>query len=586
MAETFALLVGIEKYTRPHWDLRGPCLDVGRICRFLVGSEVPGANIFVFVSPSDQSREKEGWVKEAEWMHAQGVRLQQSACHAEIEACWRKDLSDGPRLGSRLFVYWSGHGFTDKTDGTRVLLCSDYEESLPARVFAADVFLANLRREPFEKQVHLFDVCGNYAGLPAVFPREPAPDRSRVDQTAIFATGEGEYAKNHEQGGIFTDAALSVLQRVGLWGEGFADEVRSTCEATGQRPFRIDFKGSSAEFSLMPSDALKEVEAPTAGLPFDAPYVSRNADYITADLTNQDGVTIVLFAPHQFGKSSLLNRLIHAAQERERNVLTVEAAICFDRAALQTPEAFYQAFANALADGARIQRGSSQHSSMELTQWIERELLDRAPRPVVMAVEEGDKLIEPAFRDDVIWMLKTWNDLRGKTSGKQWRKLSVYLAMSRRWELAVSPDMRGVNIGHMLTIPAFDREELRTLYQVFGVPPTAPELDSLLHLLGGKPYLSRVAVSERVFSKKGSSEFFDWLRAETGPFGDHLRGIYRWLYLEEGLKASYRNVIQGRGCANPIDAEQLISEGLAKRELGGRVVASCGLYQNYFEGRL
>ena len=65
------------------------------------------------------------------------------------------------------------------------------------------------------------------------------------------------------------------------------------------------------------------------------------------------------------------------------------------------------------------------------------------------------------------------------------------------------------------------------------------------------------------------------------PFQDHLRAILRSLETRPELKPAFKDILNGRGCENPITADLLIAEGLAKFE-SGWVVPGCRLYEDYF----
>jgi hypothetical protein len=237
----YAFVVGIDQYRQNGWSISGPCANALAIVEWLRGIDVPAGNIALFVQPKDNTLDAAIDARRAE-----GVNVVRDCSSQSIDDFWRLTLRTNKPPGSRLFVFWSGHGFA-RNDTRRVFVCSDYTaEDFTNRLFNGNLFLGYLRSpayRAFSEQIFLADVCAkppkvrlDDAGL-APDPATPLPS-----QIAYFATPYGQYALGNSGRGVFTDVLLQVLRRFPGWParqeltnamrEAFADET--------QKPYSVE----------------------------------------------------------------------------------------------------------------------------------------------------------------------------------------------------------------------------------------------------------------------------------------------------------------------------------------------------------
>lgn len=273
MNSVFAFIVGIEKYDQPRWDVVGPCASALAIAKWILSAGVPAQNVFLFLELAQDLDELILQLK------AKQVRIR-SAKLDDIDTFWRGQLSNERPANSRLFIYWSGHGFAEN-DGSRIFICRDYTDAkLRNRVFNASNFLRYLRSDDFQcfsEQIFLADVCGIYSGLE--FSADKNPPKKLVKtarQVAWFATPEGQYAKGGEGRGVFSDVVLNVLRQSKDWPKPdlFSKALREAFQNVGQTPFRVSGHDGEGEWQdhlvgSIPnlSNALLESKS-TAGLFF------------------------------------------------------------------------------------------------------------------------------------------------------------------------------------------------------------------------------------------------------------------------------------------------------------------------------
>jgi hypothetical protein len=256
MTETFAFIVGIEKYDQPGWDVPGPCANALAMAELLLGVTA-ASNIFLFLDPVSDIEIRVTELKD------KGVQVVSSARSHLIEDFVRAELPKARKAGSRLLVHWSGHGFI-QPNGDRIFICRDYTAAAKTNcIFNAGNFRRNLetaaRYQVFAQQIVLADVCGvqsQATGLRFdVTPAELPTSGKIAQQVTFYATPETKYAHEKDGEGIFSRTVRTVLGEFfekASWPESlaFRDRLLAALNSAGQEPFWIE--GSGNGFALSP----------------------------------------------------------------------------------------------------------------------------------------------------------------------------------------------------------------------------------------------------------------------------------------------------------------------------------------------
>src|SRR5687768_1280049 len=116
----YGFIVGIEKYDEPTWDVEGPCANAIALAGWLKSLKVPGENIQVFLSS------RHNFAPQIAELKRKKVDVRLAGDANSIDTYWRTALTKNVPADSRLFVFWSGHGFTSRRRN-RVFFCSDYQ---------------------------------------------------------------------------------------------------------------------------------------------------------------------------------------------------------------------------------------------------------------------------------------------------------------------------------------------------------------------------------------------------------------------------------------------------------------------------
>ena len=318
-------------------------------------------------------------------------------------------------------------------------------------------------------------------------------------------------------------------------------------------------------------------------------YVVRPSDALALQTITRQGVTITIKGPRQMGKSSLLVRTVEAAMAAGKRVALLDFQF-IDSAALGSAEVFLRQFcawlsyrlkiADQVADYWRLPLGNIQRC----TTYVEDYLLPAVKGPLVLALDEVDKIFDTDFRSDFFGMLRGWHNRRQATS--VWKQLDLVLVTSTEpYQLVANLNQSPFNVGQVIELEDFTPAQLADLNARHGSPFTLEEQGRLMTLLGGQPYLVRQAMFLVASGRFSSAALFATAADERGPFGDHLRYHLLRMHNNAELVAGLQQVLKQHACADEQVFFRLHGAGLVKRD-GRAVVPRCQLYAEYFREHL
>lgn len=336
---------------------------------------------------------------------------------------------------------------------------------------------------------------------------------------------------------------------------------------------------------------LEKLSTPGAAVTLrDTLYVARAADAELKRNVLKMGSLTTIRAPHQTGKTSLFVRGIHHAHQHGCKVVQLDMQRV-DQEKLETYDGFLRYLANYIVWKLRIEVDVAQlwrdelGSQDNLSMLLEDHVLPATDKPVLLAIDEVDRLLKTDFHTDFFALLRSWHD--SGSYQQAWRKLNLLLVISTEPHLLITNvNQSPFNVGLKLDLQDFNEAQVRQLNQRHGSPVPEEEISDLMRLLNGQPYLTRQALYTLV--KQPSLTWRDLKRiaaTEEGPFASHLRH-YNWLINnKKNLKAALKQIIEQNQCRDEMIFYRLRRAGLVK---GSRNACSCrcDLYRIYFEDKV
>jgi hypothetical protein len=336
---------------------------------------------------------------------------------------------------------------------------------------------------------------------------------------------------------------------------------------------------------------LQELQPPSGAVKLSDPlYVERDVDQRMKLEIVKAGTTINIRAPRQTGKTSLLMRGLHLARGQGHRVVFCDLqAVDWDNIA--SLEKFLQYLAQFVFSELQLDVREVDHawhssplpSTYKLTSLMHR-ILDQLRAPMVLALDEADRLLQTNLHTDFFALLRSWHNRRAYV--EQWNRLNIVTVISTEpYLLIANPGQSPFNVGLELALWDFSHEQVLDLNQRHGSPVWDEDFPQLMQLLNGHPYLTRQALYTLVSEGLTWDELNRTAIDDQGPFGGHLRHHHRLLSDEPVLKEALKEIIRNGRYPNDVALYRLLSAGLIKGS-GEDYVCRCGLYDRYFRHRL
>jgi hypothetical protein len=319
-------------------------------------------------------------------------------------------------------------------------------------------------------------------------------------------------------------------------------------------------------------------------------YVRRWEDGVVERQIGLQGTTVVIKGPRQSGKSSLLARALALARKNGQPAVYLSFQ-SFDASQLRSLKSLLTALAlqigSALRSTVRPEDiWDSKGDKLNFESFLEAAVLSEASRPVVLLLDEVDRIFDQRYRSDFFSGVRVWTENRA--TKHSWINLNLVLSHSTDpalWidNLHESP----FNVGERLRLGDFNREQVQDLNARYGSPlPTQELLDGLLELVGGHPYLIRQALYVLATERWLLEDLRRVACKDSGPFGDHLRRHLWALLQNRPLLNTLAQIVRKRRCDNENHFQRLLATGLIAGDTRAEVQMRCALYQIYFSQHL
>lgn len=318
-------------------------------------------------------------------------------------------------------------------------------------------------------------------------------------------------------------------------------------------------------------------------------YIEREGDGVVRRALERQGVTITIKGPRQMGKSSLLMRVIQRAQAAGREAVYLDLQQ-FDQEVLAEADRFYIQFCQAMAEQLGLPDGTAEAwaagggNNQLATRYVQNQVLKPLNRPLLLAMDEVDRLFEAEYRSDFFAMLRGWHNNRASPVPlfRPWKQLDLALVTATEpYHLIANLNQSPFNVGEVIPLDDFSAEQVADLNQRHGAPLAPGLLAQLMALLHGHPYLVRRALYLVAGGQMPVERVLEQAASDYGPFGDHLRYHLFRIVDNKALRAGLRQVIRSNRCDDEKTSRLLIAAGLARLEVGN-VLPRCPLYASYF----
>ncbi|KJH71467.1 AAA-like domain-containing protein [Aliterella atlantica] len=307
---------------------------------------------------------------------------------------------------------------------------------------------------------------------------------------------------------------------------------------------------------------------------------------------SKPGSLIRITAPRQMGKTSLMHRILdRARQEGLRTVLlSLQQA---DNSIFTSLDKFLRWL------GANVSRQLTLEpkldaywdadigSKVSCTIYFQEYLLSEINSPIVLALDEVNRIFEyPEIYLDFLPLLRSWYE--DAVELEKWQKLRLIVVHTTEAYIPLDINQSPFNVGLPIKLPEFSLEQVQDLAARHHLNWLKQEqLTALWALVGGHPYLVRVAMYHLARQEISLAELLQTAPTVAGIYSDRLRHHLAYLQEHPELATAFKQVVEADEPLplEAIAAYKLESMGLVKLQ-ANLATPSCQLYRLYFRAQL
>ncbi len=346
-----------------------------------------------------------------------------------------------------------------------------------------------------------------------------------------------------------------------------------------------------------PSDAPQfRLEFPSGVVALNSPfYIERPPiEAQTFREIHKPGSLIRIKASRQMGKSSVMHRILAHAKQSGLQTATLNLQRA-DSSVLSSLDKFLRWICANIAQQLDLAPVLDDHwnlemgSKMSCTLYFQRYLLEAIDTALVLAFDEVNRLFEyPELALDFLPLLRSWYEDASEFA--IWQKLRLVVVHSTEAYVPLNINQSPFNVGLPIRLPEFTLEQVQDLALRHGLDwaETAlgmQDLRSLLEMIGGHPYLVRLALYA-LRQQVSLAQLLQEAPTTAGIYGEHLRHHLNHLHEHPELAIALQQILSAApGHLEAVTLYKLESLGLIKLQ-GNQAILSRELYRLYFQNQL
>ena len=305
----------------------------------------------------------------------------------------------------------------------------------------------------------------------------------------------------------------------------------------------------------------------------------------------QPSALIRIKAPRQMGKTSLMARILHHGARQGYCTVPLTFQLV-DKGVFANLDKFLKWFCAYVGRELHLPNQLDDYwdeifgSKVNCKDYFEKYILPQIDSPLILGLDELDRVFQyPDIAEDFLGLLRAWHEESKRRD--IWKKLRLIVVHSTEVYIPMNINQSPFNVGLPVDLPEFNSQQIQDLAARHNLNWSEAEVEKLMAIVGGHPYLVRVALYHISRSDLTLDELKETAIADAGIYSDHLR---RQLWnLEEypELAQGMREIVAAESPV-PLKAMQafkLDSLGLVKLQ-GNECVPRCELYRQYFRSHL
>ncbi|MEB3337182.1 MAG: AAA-like domain-containing protein [Leptolyngbyaceae bacterium] len=303
----------------------------------------------------------------------------------------------------------------------------------------------------------------------------------------------------------------------------------------------------------------------------------------------QPGALIRIKAPRQMGKTSLMARILHQAEAMGSKTVALSFQLANKRV-FTNSDTFLQWFCASV--GMELGQLDALAGCWQLADMIgsnqcckayfEKYLLSSSIPSLTLGLDEVDRVFEsPEIADDFFGLLRALHEEAKRRD--VWKKFRLVVVHSTEVYIPLDVNKSPFNVGLPIELPEFTPQQVQTLASHHGLAWDEESVELLMDLVGGHPYLIRLALYHLARHDVTLSQITQEGSTGVGIYSDHLRRHLWNLEKYPDLLEAMREVVTTTTPTRLPSAQafKLQSMGLVQLQ-GNTCQVRCRLYEQYF----
>ena len=337
---------------------------------------------------------------------------------------------------------------------------------------------------------------------------------------------------------------------------------------------------------------------PDGPLPLDSPFYVEHPslEQRAYEEVRKPGALIRIRAPRQWGKTSLINRIL--AQAESYGYRTVRISLQQADIMIMTDlDKLLRWFCANVAQRLKIQPNLNQvwdqdlGSKVSCTTYLQNCILSQIERPLVVILDDVHRIFEHlTVAQDFLTLLRFWHEEANNL--EVWGKLRLVVAHSTEAYIPLKLSQSPFNVGLPIQLPEFSLEQILDLALRYGLDWTNGEAEAenfakIRTMVGGHPYLLHVTLYRLFRRDIVIEQFLADVTTQIDIYSDHLRGCLVTLREHPELRDALRKIVISDSpvALDSILAYKLESMGIVTLS-GNEASPRCNLYRLYFREQL
>ena len=335
----------------------------------------------------------------------------------------------------------------------------------------------------------------------------------------------------------------------------------------------------------------KNIAFPEGSIALDSPfYITRShLESVCYETVAKPGSLIRIKGAKWMGKTSLVNRILKQGRDRDLKIVYLDLG-SVERSIAQNLDKLLRWLCVMVSRQLKLDNQVKEYwdtdilgSNDNCTVYFEEYILAETISGIALALDNVDRLFAyEGVIEDFFGMLRSWHE-KAKTH-HCWAQLRLILAHSTEVYIPLDINQSPFNAGTPILLEEFDADQVAVLADLYQLNWNQKQVKQLMHLVGGHPYLVRLAMYQIKMQNLTLKEFLAQAVLEMEIYSNPLRRLLNTLKQSPSLTTAFASVVQSDEpvTLDSLQIYQLHSIGLVQHQQN-MVRPRCKLYRDYFK---